>query len=55
MTNGALIKMRRGKETVRFWVFKDGTVQEYTDGGRAEVSDFISRYRELQSMGFREV
>lgn len=56
MTNGVTLKMQRGSEIIRFWVFDDGTVQEYTTKcGVVEVKDFISRYKELQSMGFMEV
>lgn len=56
MTNGALIKMNKGKFTRTFWLFEDGTAREYTKEGRREVTcPFTTLYNLLKMNGWTEV
>lgn len=54
MANGTLVRMVKGKQVRRFWVFIDGDVIEFTKNGRIEIKDFAKLYKELEAEGFKE-
>ena len=56
MTNGSLVKMRKGKFTRKFWVFEDGTAKEYAKDGIWDVTcAFSTLYALLQINGWEEI
>ena len=55
MTNGAVIKMSKGKLTRVFWLFVDGTAEEYIEKGTKDIDDFTAFYKSLQNDGWKEI